>query len=429
MTTATRRARTLVVVGHGMTGHRLVDGVRKRDTLGQWRVVVLAEERHPAYDRVGLSSYLAGKSRADLTLAGPEHLADPRLTLRLGCPAVAVDRARRSVRTADGDTVRYDALVLATGSRPFVPPVPGRDLDGCFVYRTLDDLDLIRGAARPGRSAVVVGGGLLGLEAAEALRLLGMRPHVVEAAPHLMPAQLDAGAAEILRRHADGLGMTPHCGTSLASVDARPDGRVGSVTLTDGTVLRARLVVFAAGIRPRDELAATLGLPLGERGGLLVDAHCRTSDERVSAVGECAAVNGRCHGLLAPGNRMADLVAERLTGGTPPPFDDTETGTTLKLLGVRVATFGSGRPAAGERVVEVAFTEGTDRYAKVFLHPDSGVLLGGILAGGTGSRATLAPLVGRPAPSDLEQLLLPEIPSDPSDPSDPSGRSRPSSGH
>ncbi|MGP2440753.1 NAD(P)/FAD-dependent oxidoreductase [Streptomyces sp. JW3] len=398
--------RTLLVVGHGMVGHRFVEQLRLRDPGRTWRVVVVGEEHHLAYDRVGLSSYLDGKSRGDLTLVGAELLNDPRVDLLLGSAVTAVDGDSRTARTAHGAHLRYDALVLATGSRPFVPPVPGRDHDGCFVYRTFDDLDALRAAARPGRVGVVVGGGLLGLEAAGALRLLGMSARIVETGPHLMPAQLDAGAAEVLHRHVTDLDIGLHCATSVASVDAGADGRVASVTLGDGAVLDADVVVFAAGVRPRDELAAPLGLARGERGGFAVDAFCRTADERVWAIGECAAVDGRCHGLVAPGYRMADSVARQLTGQVPEPFDSTDTPVALKLLGVTVATVGSVRPDPAQ-AVEAVFTEGTDRYAKVLLSRDGGALLGAVLAGHTGSSALIRSLVGRRPPADLEHLLLP----------------------
>jgi nitrite reductase (NADH) large subunit len=389
-----------------MVGHRLVDQLRALDSDHVWRIVILSEEHFPAYDRVGLSSYLDGKSKSDLTLADAGFLTDPRVDLLLGCPVVSVDRTARTVRTAHDERIPYDALILATGSRPFVPPVPGHNLSGCFVYRTFDDLDALRAAARPGRPGVVIGGGLLGLEAANALRLLGMRPHVVETAPHLMPAQLDAGAARVLHRHVTELGLRLHCGTATASIDAGADGKVRAVTLSDGTVLEADLVVFAAGIRPRDELADPMGLERGERGGIVVDDLCRTKDARVWAIGECAAVNGRCYGLVAPGYRMADSVARQLTGLEPEPFTGTDASTTLKLLGVKIAAFGTLRPDHGH-AVEVVFAEGTDRYAKVLLSEDSGDLLGGILAGGTGSWTAIRSLVGRRPPADLEQLLLP----------------------
>lgn len=252
--------RTLIVVGHGMVGHRLVEEVRARDAAGTWRIVVLGEESRPAYDRVALSSYLDGKSAEDLSLVSHEFLDDPLVDLRLDTGAAAVDRHARTVSTTDGAVLGYDALVLATGSRPFVPPVPGHDLDGCFVYRTLDDLDEIRDAATEGRPGVVIGGGLLGLEAANALRLLGMRPHVVEMAPRLMPLQVDEGGGQVLSRLVGDLGLTVHCGAATQSVDADEHGRVRGVTLADGTTIDTDVVVFSAGVRPRDELAEPAGL-------------------------------------------------------------------------------------------------------------------------------------------------------------------------
>lgn len=398
---------TLVVIGHGMVGHRLVDTLRELDRDRRWRVVVLGEEREPAYDRVRLSAYLGGRSRAELSLVAFEFLADPRIEVRSGTPAVHVDRRARTVRTADGNVLPYDALVLATGSRPFVPPVPGRELDDCFVQRTLEDTDALRAAVRPGRPAVVVGGGLLGLEAAQGLQLLGMRPHLVEAAPHLMPTQLDAEAAHVLQHGANRLGLHLHCDTTVTAVNAGSHGTVRSVTLGDGTVLDTDLVVFAAGVRPRDDLPVAPALRLGDRGGYLTDALCRTSDDRVWAVGECAAVLGRCHGLVAPGYRMAQSVARQLTGRPSEPLDAMDTSTELKLLGVHVATFGSTSDEDGS-AVEMTFRENVSRYAKVFLRRDTGALLGGILAGETGSRTDLAARVGRPPAADLERVLFPD---------------------
>ncbi|MET9533762.1 MULTISPECIES: FAD-dependent oxidoreductase [unclassified Streptomyces] len=397
--------RTIVIVGHGMTGHRLAARVRELDTGDHWHIVVLAEEPDPAYDRVALSGYLAGRTRQSLRLSGAEFLQDDRTDLHLGCPVAAVDRTARKVMTAYQGAISYDALVLATGSRPFVPPVPGHELANCFVYRTFGDLDALRAAARPGAPGVVVGGGLLGLEAANALRLLGMRPHVIETAPHVMPAQLDAGAARVLHRGAEDLGLRLHCDTAVGSLDGDSSGRVRAVTLKDGAVLDAALVVFAAGIRPRDELAPGSGLQRAERGGFLVDAYCRTADPRVWAVGECAAVEGRCYGLVAPGHRMAESVARQLTGLPAEPFDGSDTSTALKLLDVHVATFGSMSDT--DPTLELVFAEGTSRYAKVFLDPDGSRLRGGILAGDTGARTTLSAFVGRRPPADLEQLLLP----------------------
>ncbi|GAA4832666.1 nitrite reductase large subunit NirB [Saccharopolyspora rosea] len=398
--------RTVVVIGHGMVGHRLVERLRERDTSGDWQVVVLAEEDRPAYDRVALSSYLDGKSAADLSLVDGGFLADPRVQLRLGTAVTGIDRTGRTVSTSDGSVIGYDALVLATGSRPFVPPVPGHDLDGCYVYRTIDDLDAIRDAATEGRPGVVVGGGLLGLEAANALRLLGMTAHVVEMAPHLMPLQVDEGGGQVLSRLVEDVGLRVHCGTATQSIDGR-DGRVCSVTLGDGTVVDTDLVVFSAGVRPRDELAEVAGLERGERGGFLVDERCRTADDRVWAVGECAAVEGRCYGLVAPGYAMADVVVDQLLDEGPGTFPGADLSTKLKLLGVDVASFGDAHGST-EGALEVVYANNAaGTYAKLVLSDDAQVLLGGVLVGDGGAFSVLRPLVGRELPAPPEQLLLP----------------------
>ncbi len=274
--TGTADARRLVVVGHGMVGHRLVEALDSRDTEHRWEITVLAEEHRPAYDRVALSSCFEGADESALRL--PAH--DPgRVGLRLGDPATALDRAARTVHTASGARVPYDALVLATGSRPFVPPIPGAAAPGCLVYRTLADIDDIRAAAAGSHTgrAVVVGGGLLGLEAANALRLLGLATHVVERAPHLMAVQLDQGGGALLGRMVGELGVRVHTGTGTRGVATHPrTGAAAGVELTDGTFLETDLVVFAAGVRPRDELARDAGLRVGERGGVVVDAGCRS---------------------------------------------------------------------------------------------------------------------------------------------------------
>jgi nitrite reductase (NADH) large subunit len=398
--------RSLVVVGHGMVGHRFVEGLRSRDEAGAWQITVLAGESRPAYDRVALTSYLDGKTTEDLNLVSHEFLGDPRVDLRLGVPVTGIDRAAHVVSTQDGYGFAYDALVLATGSRPFVPPVPGHDLEGCFVYRTIDDLDAIRAAATEGRPGVVVGGGLLGLETANALRLLGMTAHIVERAPHLMPLQIDEGGGSVLSRLVTDLGLVVHCGSSVWSVDADESGRVRGVTLADGTIVEADLVVFSAGVRPHDELAEPAGLERGERGGFLVDDRCRTSDPHIWAVGECAAVEGHCHGLVAPGYRMAEGVADQLLEQGQGRFPGADLSTKLKLVGVDVASFGDAHGIT-EGALEVAHTDNAaDTYAKLVLSDDARTLLGGVLVGDASAYSALLPLIGREIPTTLEKAVL-----------------------
>lgn len=315
------RISRLVVVGNGMVGQRFVEALRARDRDGRWRVTVLAEERRPAYDRVRLSAVFDGVDADELSL----HTPDAGVELRLGEPATGVDRARRVVTTATGEHP-YDALVLATGSYAFVPPVDGTDLPGVFVYRTLDDLAAIRAHAEGRRTGAVIGGGLLGLEAANALRLLGLATSVVEFAPRLMPVQVDDAGGAMLRRYVEELGVTPYLGVATTALRPGPDGTVAALDLADGRTVDAELVVVAAGIRPCDELARAAGLPLGPRGGVLVDAACRTADERIWAVGECAAVEGVCHGWSRPGTRPprwsptgCSVARQRSPGRTPRP--------------------------------------------------------------------------------------------------------------
>ncbi|MEU4970579.1 nitrite reductase large subunit NirB [Streptomyces smyrnaeus] len=406
--TGSSAMRRLVVVGHGMVGHRLVEALDSRDVERQWQITVLAEEPRPAYDRVALSSCFDGADESALRL--PEH--DPeRVGLRLGDPACALDRAGRTVLTASGDRVPYDALVMATGSRPFVPPLPGATAPGCLVYRTLDDIAAIRAAADKSTTGrgVVVGGGLLGLEAANALRLLGLATHVVEMAPHLMAVQLDEGGGALLGRMVGELGVTVHTGTGTQQVLTDPEtGAASGVELSDGTFLETDLVVFAAGVRPRDELARDAGLEVGERGGVVVDETCRSvTDPRVWAVGEVACIEGRTLGLVAPGYAMAETVADRLLGGEA-GFPGADTATQLKLLGVGVASFGDAHattPGALEVVLNdpVAAT-----YGKLVVSDDAKTLLGGILVGDTSGYPLLRPLVGSALPADPATLLAPE---------------------
>ena len=401
--------RTLVVAGHGMVGHRMVEALIGRDVARQWRIVILAEEGRHAYDRVALSSYVDSWDAQTLALPVVE---DDRVELRLGDPCVAIDRRKRAVRTASGHRVAYDALVLATGSAPFVPPVPGHDVPGCYVYRTPEDLDAIRAAAQRAmqttaagrRSGVVVGGGLLGLEAAHALRQLGLSPHVVEIAPRLMPMQVDEGGGALLRRFIENLGVRVHCGNATQAIE--PDRGRLLVRLADGTELDTDVVVFSAGVRPRDTLAREAGLSVGERGGVLVDNRCRTYDEDIWAIGECAAVEGRCYGLVAPGYAMAEVVADRLLGGNA-TFPGADMSTKLKLLGVDVASFGDAHGTTDGALEVVHNDPIAGRYAKLVVSDDARTLLGGVLVGDAEAYSTLRALVGAELPADPGALISP----------------------
>ncbi|WP_032401406.1 nitrite reductase large subunit NirB [Rhodococcoides fascians] len=397
-----------VVVGHGMVGHRFVEALRARDEGAEWKITILCEEALPAYDRVGLSSYVGAWDHKELALAGNDYPGDSLVEMRTGVRAERVDRDHRTVVTSAGDTVEYDALVLATGSYPFVPPIAGHDLPACFVYRTLDDLDRIRAradAAGPGAVGVVVGGGLLGLEAANALKKMGMTPHVIEFAPRLMPLQVDEGGGALLARLVTDLGLNVHVGVGTSSITENDSAGL-TVELSNGDTIDAALLVFSAGVRPQDRLARESGLDVGERGGILVDIGCTTSDPDVYAIGECAAVEGRCYGLVAPGYSTAEVVADRLLGGAA-EFPGADMSTKLKLMGVDVASFGDAM-AATPGALEVVFSDAPKgTYAKLVVTDDAKTLLGGILVGDASAYSLLRPLVGRELPGDPGSLISP----------------------
>ncbi|OLT48189.1 nitrite reductase large subunit [Saccharomonospora sp. CUA-673] len=403
-------SRTLVVAGHGMVAHRLVEALRGDDVDGTWRIVVFGEETRPAYDRVALTSYVDTWNPDDLALDGAEYAADDNVELVLGDLVTSIDREAKQVTTASGRVQSYDALVLATGSRPFVPPVPGKDLPGVFVYRTIEDLDAIRSAVehaqeRRGRpSAAVVGGGLLGLEAAKALRDMGLSPHVVEMAPRLMPLQVDEGGGALLNRLITDLDVTVHTGTSTTAIEL--DGDRLQAKLGNGTELDVDLLVFSAGIRPRDDLAREAGLEIGERGGVLTDETCRTSDPDIFAIGECAALDGRVYGLVAPGYSMAEVAAATLMGKQA-SFPGADTSTKLKLMGVDVASFGDAH-AVTEGSLEVVVGDAVNgSYKKLVVSDDAKMLLGGVLVGDAEEYNLLRPLVGSELPGEPAALIGP----------------------
>ncbi|MFJ7160100.1 nitrite reductase large subunit NirB [Streptomyces sp. NPDC101118] len=398
---------TIVLIGHGMVGQRYLEALAERGLTATHRVVVLCEEPRPAYDRVHLTSYFSGTSPEELSMTPDGFMAEHGIELLLGDPAAAVDRAARTVTARSGRVVPYDTLVLATGSYPFVPPVPGKDAPGCFVYRTIEDLLAIEEYAKGRTRGAVVGGGLLGLEAAGALQGLGLTTHIVEFAPRLMPVQVDEGGGAALLRTIEDMGLTVHTGTGTQEVVTGPDGSVTGMKLSDGSTVETELVVFSAGVRPRDELARDCGLDVGERGGIAVDARCRTSDPHVYAIGECAlAVDGRVYGLVAPGYEMAQTAAEDLLGTAERAFTGADLSTKLKLLGVDVASFGDAHGTT-EGCLDVVYSDSRSGVYKKLVVAADGTLLGGVLVGDADSYGLLRPLTGSVPPAAPEQLVLP----------------------
>lgn len=395
-----------------MVGHRFVEALRARDTSGSWQITVLAEEADAAYDRVGLTSYTESWDRGLLALPGNDYAGDGLVRLLLNTRVTEINRATKTVVTADGVRHSYDALVLATGSYAFVPPVPGHDLPACHVYRTLDDLDAIKAGAQRTAAAgdngagVVIGGGLLGLEAANALRQFGLQTHVIEMMPRLMAQQIDEAGGALLARMITDLGIAIHTGVGTKSIEPIAGSESMRLSLSDGDVIDAGVVIFAAGIRPRDELARAAGLAIAERGGVLTDLSCRTSDSDIYAVGEVAAIEGVCYGLVGPGYTSAEVVADRLLDGAA-EFPEADLSTKLKLLGVDVASFGDAMGIT-ENCLEVAVNDAVNRtYAKLVLSDDAKTLLGGVLVGDASSYGVLRPMVGSELPGDPLALIAP----------------------
>ncbi|HAS1129569.1 TPA: nitrite reductase small subunit NirD [Enterobacter cloacae] len=397
---------TLVVVGHGMVGHHFLEDCVNRNLHQQYQIVVFGEERYAAYDRVHLSEYFGGRSAESLSLVEGDFFARHGIELRLSQQIIAIDRDAQVVRTASGHEIHWDKLVLATGSYPFVPPVPGNTLPGCFVYRTLDDLDNIAAHAKGSRRGVVIGGGLLGLEAANALKQLGLETHVVEFAPNLMAVQLDNDGAAMLRKKIEALGVGVHTSKATTEIAATDDGLV--LHFADGEQLDTDMVVFSAGIRPQDALARSSGLAIGERGGICIDTACQTSDKDIFAIGECALWEGKIFGLVAPGYQMARVAAATLAGEEK-SFTGADMSTKLKLLGVDVASFGDahGRTPGA---LSYQWTHGPQQiYKKIVVSHDNKTLLGGVLVGDASEYATLVQMMlnGISLPKEPETLILP----------------------
>ncbi|MPY50755.1 nitrite reductase large subunit NirB [Streptomyces acidicola] len=402
---------TIVLVGHGMVGQRFLEALAERGLTATHRVVVLCEEPRPAYDRVALTSYFSGRTPEELSMTDMEFIDTHGIELYVGDPAETIDREARKVTARSGQVFEYDTLVLATGSYPFVPPVPNKDAEGCFVYRTIEDLLAIEEYAKAKATVgAVVGGGLLGLEAAGALKGLGLTSHIVEFAPRLMPVQVDDGGGAALLRTIEDMGLTVHTGVGTQEILTDASGTVTGMKLSDGSELAADMVVFSAGVRPRDQLARDCGLTVGERGGITVDEQCRTvSDPRVFAIGECAlASDGRVYGLVAPGYEQAETAAATIAEDETEEltFTGADLSTKLKLLGVDVASFGDAHGTA-EDCLDVVYSDSRSGLYKKLVIGRDGTLLGGILVGDAEAYGTLRAFTGSVPPVSPESLVLP----------------------
>ncbi|HET9873793.1 MAG TPA: nitrite reductase large subunit NirB [Propionibacteriaceae bacterium] len=403
------RNQDIVILGGGPAAHRCVEALQARladadlpaDALPT--ITLLTEEPYAPYDRVALSRRLVGTD--DLTLGDRQLWEAPNIALRLGERAVGIDRVSQVVSTASGADYRYDQLVLATGSFPLLPPLEGADL--CRVYRTIDDVesirvDLDRLTTSLGRAprVLVAGGGLLGLEAAGGVKDLGAEPTVVNAAGWLMNTQLDEGAGQALGRLITAQGLPVLLDVYPARVIGTGEpGAVTSVELSDGRLLDMDMVIFAIGVRPRDELGRLAELEIGERGGVVINEACRSSDDAIYAIGEVASFDGRCVGLVAPAYTMAEVCADRLLGGGA-VFDGFDTATKLKLSGVDVASFGDAMGDTPGSLSVVYADPARGLYQKVVVTDDARTLLGGAFVGDASAYGSLRPLLGRELPSE-----------------------------
>jgi nitrite reductase (NADH) large subunit len=392
----------LVLVGNGPVGHKFLQTLVENNQSAQFDITVFGEESRPAYDRVQLTKWFETRTAEPLSLVSDGFYGDNSIVHYNNTEVTAINRDQQTVVTADGTETPYDKLILATGSFPFVPPVPGHDRDNCFVYRTIDDIEAITAAAEKSKVGVVIGGGLLGLEAAKALMDLGLKTHVVEFAPRLMAVQVDDNGGKLLRQKIEDLGVGVHTEKNTQNIG---DGEecIHKMSFADDSELETDIIVFSAGIRPQDALARSSELEIGPRGGIVIDNHCKTSDENIYAIGECALWQGRIFGLIAPGNDMARVAAQHVAQFGEDQFTGFDMSTKLKLMGVDVASIGDAHANTPGCKSYTYIDETAEIYKKIVVSEDGKHLLGGVLIGDADDYSNLLQFA-------LNKIELPEHP-------------------
>ncbi len=391
----------VVVVGNGMVGHHYVNTLAASNVEAD--ITVIGGETRPAYDRVHLSEVFDGKEASELGLTTRDYYDELGVAAHFGDFVTAIDRDAKIVSTQGGQKFSYDKLVLATGSYAFVPPITGGDQAHCLSYRTIDDLAEIKASSKGKKIGVVVGGGLLGLECANALKNLGLEAHVVEFSPDLMNVQLDNGGSQMLRRKIEALDVSVHTNKATEKIIKGDKHRL-KMQFSDDTELETDVIVYSAGIRPYDQLARDSGLKVGERGGIQIDYQCKTSDENIFAIGECAVLGDFIYGLVAPGYRMAEAAASQLSDDKH-TFTGADMSTKLKLLGVDVGSIGDSKGLAGESRAFIFSDERDDVYKRLNVSNDGKRVLGATLVGDCSDYDTLLQYF-------LNQIELPENPED-----------------
>lgn len=397
----------VVVVGNGMVGHHFVEQmIQSKQPV---ELTVLGSETRPAYDRVHLSEIFSGKSPQELSLTTREYYQQAGVTAYFGEAVTQIDRDKKQVVTEKGRHFDYDKLVLATGSYAFVPPIKGSERKECLSYRTIDDLGEIKSCAKDSKIGVVIGGGLLGLECANALKNLGLETHVVEFAPGLMGVQLDESGSNMLRRKIEALDVKVHTSKSTSLISDKSDTTKLRMHFADDTHLDTDMIVFSAGIRPYDQLGRKSDLVVAERGGIVVDYHCRTSDSDIYAIGECASYGNFIYGLVAPGYRMAEVVAQQFSDvEEKPSFKGADMSTKLKLLGVDVGSIGDAHGKTDDAIAYVYSDQKADVYKRINVNKDN-LLIGAVLVGDCSDYDTLLQyyLNGIELPDQPESMILP----------------------
>ncbi len=369
----------IVVIGNGMVGFKFCQKLREKAGPSDFDITIIGEENFPAYDRVHLSEYFTDGSVDSLLMAPLQWYDDNNVKVLTGELVVEIDRDKKEVTTFKGTNIAYDILIMATGSKPFVPNINGIDKSGVFVYRTIEDLESIIGYAKASKSAAIIGGGLLGLEAAKATLDMGLTTHVIEFASRLMPRQLDSAGAQILGDKLEDLNLKIHLKKQTTAIIGKEC--IEALQFSEGQDLPVEMLIISAGIRPRDELAKKCGLEVGNRGGIVVNGKMQSSDPAIYAIGEVALHNEMIYGLVGPGYEMANVVVSQLLDEEATIFNACDTSTKLKLIGVDVASFGDALldKAACDAIV---FEDSNARiYKRINISKDGKYLLGGILVG------------------------------------------------
>jgi nitrite reductase (NADH) large subunit len=396
--------KNIIVIGNGMVGYKFLE--KFRETQNQdYNLITFCEEDLPAYDRVHLSEYFSDLDASKLSLSPLQWYENNNITIHMEDGVTKINRENKTVESKKGITLSYDVLVMATGSAPFVPPLSGVDKKGVFVYRTIKDLESIVDYSKQCQKSVVIGGGLLGLEAAKAMIDLNLNTSVVEFAPRLMPRQICTQGSNTLIAKIKELGVDVLLEKSTTSING--NGKVIGMSFSDDSSIDTDMIVISAGIRPRDELAKDCGIILGPRGGIEVNANMQTSDENIYAIGECAYYNGMIYGLVAPGYSMAETAVKNILGKKE-SFEGSDMSTKLKLMGVDVASIGDSVSENKDFDTVESLNTKEGIYKKLIIDKKENLLKGAVLVGDASDYNNLLQLYKNQMalPENIESLIF-----------------------